>query len=294
MDQERLPAPLEGGNEGDGSPLRLGDPDAVADLFLPSGTPTIIDWDGDGELELVDSGDGICVFRFVDTIADGTPVVDRGFRWGAMSRSHHHDENDSGLCGRITVAGDFDGDGRPEIVVAPRAYSKREVVVLRLAEGAPVDCSGSRPLQIEDATLPEQEGIEKWRGVDIAAFDWDGDGRMDLIAGVHQGEGYWDLDELGGAVPEDQRDRYTADGRWKGRPSSHSLQLLRNIGTADAAVFAYAGPLELSGTPPGGRVTGVDPADPEAGMLVLDDRGCIWYLPLLETANQPRWGSWSS
>ena len=168
MDHETLPAPLEGGNEGDGSPLRLGDPDTIADLFLPSGSPMLLDWDGDGKLELVDSGDGICVFRFVDTIADGTPVVDRGERWGAMSRSHHHDDNDLGLCGRITVAGDFDGDGSAEIVLAPRAYSKLEVVLLRLADGPPADRSGGRPFQVKDTTVPEREGIEKWRGVNMA------------------------------------------------------------------------------------------------------------------------------
>ena len=290
MDHEKLPAPLEGGNAGDGSPLLLGDPDVLADLFLPSGSPILLDWDGDGELELIDSGDGICVFRFVDRMADGTPVVDRGERWGAMSRSHHYDENDQGLCGIITTAGDFDGDGIAEVVLAPRAYSKLEAVLLRLADGPPQDRLGALHFQVEDASLPETEGIEKWRGVDMAPFDWDGDGRMDLIAGVHEGEGYWDLDSLDGRVPEDQRDRYTLDGRWKGKPSSHSLQLLRNIGTPEKPKFAYAGQVELDQAPPGGRVVGVDPMDPSAGLLVLDDRGCLWYLPLLETGPNPYWG----
>ena len=285
-----FPAPLEGGNSGDGQPLRLGDPDAIADLFLPSGYPVVLDWDGDGEMELVDSGNGICLFRFVDTIADGTPVVDRGERWGAMSRSHHYDENDLGLCGRITTAGDFDADGRSEIVLAPRAYSQLDVVLLRLADGPPVDRSTGRPFLIDDSSLPEQQGIEKWRGVQMAPFDWDGDGCLDLIAGVHQGEGYWDLDAHGGQVPEDQRDRYTTDGRWKGKPSSHSLQLLRNVGSADEPRFAYAGPVELAGTPPGGRIAGVDPDDPAAGLLVLDDCGGVWYLPLLRPGANPEWG----
>ena len=285
-----LPTPIEGGNQGDGSPLRLGDPDAIGDLFLPSGDPLVLDWDQDGQLEVVDSGSGLCVFRFVDRLVDGTPVVDRGMRWGAMSRSPHHDEDDFGICGRIVTFGDFDGDGVPEIVLAPRGYSKADVVLLRLVDGPPCDPSTGLPFSVVDTTLPEGEAIEKWRGVKMAPFDWDGDGRMDLIAGVHQGEGYWDLDVFSGRVPEDQRDRYTLDGRWKGKPSGHSLQLLRNTGSPERPEFSYAGPIEIPHAPPGGRIAAVNAADPSAGLLVADDRGGLWHVPLLAAGESPKWG----
>ena len=284
------PRPLEAGNKGDGSPLTLGDPEVIGDLFLPAGSLTLLDWDSDGNPELVDSGDGICTWKIEGAIADGTPLVDRGLRWGDMSRSHHRDENDQGLCGRITVAGDFDGDGTPEIVLAPRAYSQAPVVVLPLKGGPPTDRSGGRELDVVDASMPDGGGnIERWRGVDMAAFDWDGDGRLDLIAGLHQA--YWPLDvEETGVVPEDQRDRYDKRGRWKGTLDRTSLQLLRNTGTAEKPQFTYAGPVEMPSPPPGGRLAAVDPADPSAGLLMLDACGRVWHLPLLSAGATPKWG----
>ena len=285
------PKAIEGGNSGDGSPLVLGDPQSIGDLFLESGNPILLDWDGDGRTELVASGDGVFTWCFADTIADGTPLVDRGLRWGLMSRSHHHDECDEGLCGKIAAAGDFDGDGRSEIILAPRAYSKVPVVVLRLVAGPPSDRSGGVELEIVDDTIPAASaGIEKWRGVELAAFDWDGDGRLDLVAGVHQDEGYWWVDPATGTVPEDQRDRYHKDGRWKGAPGGYSLQLLRNSGSAAQPRFTYAGPLQLPHAPPGGKLAAADPDDPGAGLLVLDERGGVWHLPLLASGPTPRWG----
>ena len=58
------PRPIEAGNTGDGSPLTLGDPEAIGDLFLQSGSLTLLDWDSDGKVELVDSGNGICTWGF--------------------------------------------------------------------------------------------------------------------------------------------------------------------------------------------------------------------------------------
>lgn len=285
----KLPQPIESGNAGNGSPLTLGDPEMVGDLFLPSGHPILLDWDGDGVPELVDSGDGICTWRFIDTMADGTPIVDRGIRWGFMSRSHHKDEDDIGLCGKITAAGDFDGDGTPEIILAPRAYSNAPVIVLRLGE-PPTDRSSGVELDILDAELPEGKGIEKWRGVEITPFDWDGDGKIDAIAGVHTTENYWKLDPVTGRCPEDQRDRYNKLGRWKGEPGTCSLQLLRNTGTAARPQFTSAGPIELPVPAPGGRLAPVDPADPTAGLLIVDPLGRLWHLPLLTTGSPPEWG----
>ena len=285
------PKPIECGNSGAGAPLTLGDPESIGDLFLPAGAPILLDWDSDGKVEMVDSGHGIFSWRFVDTIADGTPLVDRGLRWGEMSRSHHHDENDAGLCSKIVVAGDFDGDGRPEIVVAPRAYSHAPVVVLSLAQGPPTGRSGGVELEIVDAEIPAgSDAIEKWRGVEMAAFDWDGDGVLDIVAGVPQSGQYWQVDPDTGRVAEDQRDRYHRDGRWKGEAGVYSLQLLRNTGDVGRPQFTYVGAVELPLPPPGGKLAPVDPFDPMAGVLILDGRGGLWHLPLLESGDTPKWG----
>ena len=78
-----------------------------------------LDWDGDGELELVCSGNEIFSYKFIDALADGTPVVDRGMRWGTMSRSAQRDENDEGLTGFVLAAGNFRGSGDVEAIVGP-------------------------------------------------------------------------------------------------------------------------------------------------------------------------------
>ena len=46
---KEFPRPIEGGNEGDGSPLVLGDPEAIGDAFVGSRNICVVDWDGDGE-----------------------------------------------------------------------------------------------------------------------------------------------------------------------------------------------------------------------------------------------------
>ena len=76
MDALRFPRPVEGGNSGDGSPLRLGDPHVFGDAFLVNGNPHLIDWNGDGRLELVDSGGAVFAYGFEEPFADGTPVLD--------------------------------------------------------------------------------------------------------------------------------------------------------------------------------------------------------------------------
>ena len=125
------PRPIEGGNLGDGSPLVLGDESVVGDLHAPcdpTSTVHVLDWDGDGEPELVTSGNDIFAHKFVDTLADGTPVVDRGRRWGTISRSAQRDENDEGLTGFLLTAADFNGDGAVEAIVGLRYYSHKPVV----------------------------------------------------------------------------------------------------------------------------------------------------------------------
>lgn len=280
-----FPRPIEAGNEGDGSPLTLGSPGLIGDLFLQNGTVTLLDWDGDGEVELVDSGSALFTFRFTGAIADGTPTVDRGQRCGVMSRSHQRDENDAGLCGRILAIGDFDGDGHPEIILGPRGYSKEPIVALPLKDGPPADRSRGLRLNIVDPS----SAIERWGRAEMTAFDWDGDGRMDILAAVQNNDGYW-VDPRTGVAPEDPRDRYITDGRWVGKLGGWSLHLLRNTGTSDRPEFTHTGPVELSSPPPGGPLSPVDPNDPTAGLLILNYYGDVFHLPLLTTGAPPTWG----
>ena len=284
------PCPVEFGNRGDGAPLTLGDPNVVGDLFAQNGTVTIVDWDGEGEAQLVDSGSAVFTFRFTGALSDGTPIVDRGLRRGVMSRSHQRDENDQGLCGRIVAAGDFDGDGRDEIVLRARGYSKKPTVVLGLGDGPPLDRSRGGPFVVVDPTVPAgTEPTGKWGRAEMTAFDWDGDGRPDLIAALHASDGYG-IDPETGVAPEDPRDRYAPDGRWIGRLGEWSLHLLRNTGSPGRSEFTWMGRIELPSPPPGGPLSPVDPDDPTAGLLILDYYGDVFHLPLLSACDRPVWG----
>ena len=48
-----FPRTIEAGNAGDGSPLTLGNAEAVGDLFLPSGTMHVLNWGGDARSKVV-------------------------------------------------------------------------------------------------------------------------------------------------------------------------------------------------------------------------------------------------
>ena len=288
---EKFPCPVEAGNSGDGSPLTLGSPDAVGDVFLKNGAVALIDWDGDAQVELVDSGSALFVYRFDGEIADGTPIVDRGWRLGVMSRSHQRDENDQGLCGRIIAAGDFSGNGYPGLVLSPRGYSKKPIVVVSLKDGVPATREEGVPFEMIDPSAPDGgDALEKWGKAEMTAFDWDGDGRVDLIAALHDNEGYNWIDPETGATPEDQRDRYLPDGRWRGQIGDWSLHLLRNTTTDGRVQFTYAGRIELLTSPVGGPLAPVDPGDPAAGLLLLDYYGSLFHLPLLQAGEKPVWG----
>lgn len=286
-----FPRPLEGSNQGDGSPLVLGTPDVVGDLYLSPAH--VLDWDGDGKKnDLVGHGmwGALYTFRFDGSLPDGTPIVDRGLRWGQGSRDHNR-QDDLGLCGRVVTTGDFDGDGRLEVILAPRGYSKEPPVVLVPAKGMPHDRRDGRPLSIIDPKLPAgTDALVKWGRAELAALDWDGDGRVDLVAAYRDGSRYQPIQPDTGTVPEDARDRYDRLGRWKGQDSVWSLHLLRNVTSRDRFEFIYAGTIELVSPPPGGPLTAVDPSNPQAGLLILGYYGDLWHLPLKETGSKPKWG----
>ena len=127
-----FPHPIPAGNAGDGSPLVLGDENVIGDLFAGGSAVKVLDWDADGEPEVVVTGGNgdIYSYKFIGEIADGTPIVDRGLRWGVVSRSLHRNERDKGLVGTVVVAADFDGDGKDEVILAPRGYSQKPVTAI--------------------------------------------------------------------------------------------------------------------------------------------------------------------
>ena len=284
-----FPQPIEGDNSGYGSPLVLGDESQIGDLHAPCDPTTtvhVLDWDGDGERELVCSGNDIYVHKFVDALPDGTPIVDRGLRWGVMPRQAQRNENDRGLTGYVLVTGDFDGDGSAEAIVCPRYYSRKSPVVLSLAGGAPTDRDVGRSVAFKGGP----EGVNPTLRGAVAGVDWDGDGVVDLL--VLDGElgSPHDQDPATGVCPEDQRDRYDEDGRWIGPLPVPVLHLYRNASSRERIEFVHAGRIDVKLPSHAMWISVVDPTDAKAGILVVTYYGRVYHLPLVETGDRPEWG----
>ncbi len=257
-------------------------------MFCPANTLHLLDWDGDGERELVCSGGtgDIYSFKFVESYIDGTPVVDRGHLWGRIPRNNQRNDNDRGLTGTIAVAADLDADGHVEVILAPRGYSRKSVAVLRL-QGAPPNREGGA-----DIVIKGSDGLPgRWGGNMVVAIDWDGDGRIDLVALGYEEDGRYYIDPETGIVAEDQRDRYRPDGSWVGAfPRRPALHLYRNTSVNGRYEFTYVDRIQVDLPPHVYHLSAVDPTDPKAGLLLLNYYGYVHHLPLLETGDAPKWG----
>ena len=284
-----FPRPIEGGNRGDGSPLVLGDENAIGDLHAPCDPTTtvhVLDWDGDGAPELICSGNDIYVHRFVEALPDGTPLVDRGQRWGLMSRQAQRNENDQGLTGYIVAAADFDADGELEVMLAPRYYSHKPIVALPLSGGVPTSHAAGARIAIKGAT-DEVDFREKGT---IAAIDWNGDGRVDLVQLSTESKDNYYVDPATGVCPEDQRDRYSRDGRWIGPLPTPVLHLYYNTGADGSIKFTFAGKAGIELPPHTMYISVVNPKDPKAGLLLVTYYGRLLHLPLAQPGETPQWG----
>ncbi len=85
--------------------------------------------------------------------------------------------------------------------------------------------------------LPADLGLGAGRIAQMAAVDWDGDGRTDLLLGLDELEGYW---PDGDRIPHRQQigfnqkgghPGYDRDGRWRGNSPRGRVVWLRNVGT---------------------------------------------------------------
>ena len=281
-----FPRPIAGANTGDGSPLVVGDDRVVGDLFTGASCVHVLDWDGDGRCQLVASGGNgdIYSYSFVDSLADGTPMVDRGLQWGQVSRALHRNERDRGLVGAIATVGDFDGDGNPEAILVPRGYSAKETVALSLKDGPPATRDAGMPI----AVVGRQEGISFGGGA-VAAIDWNGDGVVDLVV-LESDQGEIWAKSADGVVPEDQRRRYDRDGTWFRRFPRQTLHLFRNTSNGGRIEFTYAGQADIELPRHTFHICQVDPTDPAAGLLLLNYYASLHHCPLLTPGDDPRWG----
>jgi hypothetical protein len=120
----------------------------------------------------------------------------------------------------------------------------------------------------------------------MAAIDWDQDGLFDLLAGVHDLEGYWpDSDRLPPTQTIGLNQRaghpgYDRDGRWRGRAPVGRIFWLRNVGRPGEPRFELqpeikgeSGPLDLGLHPAPLTVAWGGRGSPE--LLVSDHRGLL-------------------
>ena len=171
--------------------------------------PAAIDFDYDGNTDLIVSCpdhpyNGTYLFRNIGTNAK--PLFDRA-EW--LGKGH-----------KDMVAADFNGDGEIDLVISGGYYS--DVRKNRLSHFVKVDLPRSYHVGRDDLWYP---------------VDWDGDGRIDILAGVSDWREYgWD-------------DAFNSRGEWTHGPLHGRVWFHRNIGTNEKPVYAEPVMLQAGGKP---------------------------------------------
>lgn len=204
---ERLAAPAMVGTGDRITYGRVGVRNRVAVGLQPR--PAVLDIDGDGDMDLVIS----CpdrpyngIYQFVNIGTNAAPLFERAEWLGPSAKE--------------LTAADFDGDGNIDLVTNGGYYS---------------DFRRNRLSQFVRVTPPRSYHIgrdDMWQ-----PFDWDGDGRIDLLAGVSDWRDYgWD-------------DAFNAEGNWTRGPLHGYVYLHRNVGTNAKPVYEAPVPLQAGGRP---------------------------------------------
>lgn len=152
--------------------------------------PCVADFDGDGDLDLIcgEFVDGLTWFENVGTREEPRFAAGRQL-------SNRKGEIRLHLQMIVPVVSDFDGDGHPDLVVGDEdgrvAWVRHTGKVRR---GMP---------QFESPVyFRQQADLVKFGALSTpCAFDWDGDGKTDIIAGNSAGEIAWIRNLSGGEMP---------------------------------------------------------------------------------------------
>ncbi len=159
--------------------------------------PAPIDIDGDGDFDLIVGCpdrpyNGIYLFRNIGSNRE--PLFDVAEWWGPGKKD--------------LVAADFNGDGAVDLVISGGYYS--DVKKNRLSKFVPVELKRDYHIGRDDLWYP---------------VDWDGDGKIDVLAGVSDWREYgWD-------------DAFNEKGEWYRGPLHGYVYFHRNRGTNEAPVY---------------------------------------------------------
>ncbi|MBI4893888.1 MAG: VCBS repeat-containing protein, partial [Acidobacteria bacterium] len=176
--------------------------------------PAPIDIDGDGDFDLIVGCpdrpyNGIYLFRNIGSNRE--PLFDMAEWWGPGKKD--------------LVAADFNGDGAVDLVISGGYYS--DVKKNRLSKFVPVQLKRDYHIGRDDLWYP---------------VDWDGDGKIDVLAGVSDWRDYgWD-------------DAFNEKGQWYRGPLHGYVYFHRNRGTNEMPVYD-------------------DPVKVQAGGMALDQYG---------------------
>ncbi|MEW4567488.1 hypothetical protein AB1L88_06430 [Tautonia sp. JC769] len=221
--------------------------------FGPDAEPIVLDWFGRGEPDLLVTARGgpagrrARVYRPVSSPGESPPRFDEGVEVPALD----------GL--RLPCAIPNGQESRFDLV----AIGGGGLVWLKNSGTAHEPRFGDRVV----LDLPADLGLGNARVAQMLPIDWDGDGRVDLVFGVDDLDGYWPdpkvptnqqvgLDETGSHPGFDR------SGRWQGRSPVGRLFWARNLGPAEGPLrFDAPEPID-----PNGPLAEVGPRP--AGLLV--------------------------
>lgn len=182
-------------------------------------TPTAVDWDGDGDMDLIvgDEDGRVALVEHTGRIEDGLPLLLPPQYFQQQAR----DLKFGALVTPVSV--DWDGDGDEDLVCGNTAGHIG--FLENLDGGNPPRWAAPRLRQAAGKTIRIQAGPNgsiqgpaeaKWGYTTLSAADWDHDGLLDLVVNSIWGKVIWYRNV--GTSTEPQLAARPVEVRWNGKP----------------------------------------------------------------------------
>lgn len=284
--------------------------------------PDLVDWDGDGDLDLIVGADGGKVLLFENTgspsgpqLAAGEPVTAEGAPIITPAAPCPETPFMTRDYVPVPAAVDWDGDGDLDLLVG--GYLTGWVFYYENVRNSP----GKPVLEARGPLTADGEPIDTLWQAAPCPVDLDGDGDLDLVCGtmdqrVHESQttpwpsffyyenvgtreaprlrrGVFPLDEAQGDLTNPRAVDWDDDGDWDLVTGiGHEVRLMRNTGTRQAPRFSGEPPLTAPWTPllGGGFATPPVDWDGDGDWDLLRSGGrTATYLENVEPGNPPRY-----